>query len=184
MKKSKELSDLKQVLHTRFLKLKRRMRKAGMPIVEIETGRTIERQAYYFETGASKTMESNHLTGDAVDIMFVTAPHWEGANSERMKVLEENCIAVGLINGGIMWGWDEQHIEIDPQFIAPEVDSTSILISTAILMIEDGLQSNDSEYSQRIIEKAVDALERLIEIDFIPERSITLWQRFSNIFKK
>jgi peptidoglycan LD-endopeptidase CwlK len=45
----------------------------------IEGLRTVEKQREYYEAGASKTMNSKHITGDAVDLVAYigSRPSWE-----------------------------------------------------------------------------------------------------------
>ena len=52
---------------------------ASFTIVVTDGLRTVEEQAQYVLAGKSKTLNSKHLTGDAVDIMvFMNGkPHWE-----------------------------------------------------------------------------------------------------------
>ena len=48
--------------------VKRAIQITPIDFIVVEGLRTRERQAYLFETGATKTMNSRHLTGDAVDL--------------------------------------------------------------------------------------------------------------------
>ena len=60
--------------------VKRAIEITPIDFVVIEGRRTKERQAYLLQKGATKTMNSRHITGDAVDI----AP---------------------LVNGQVSWDW-------------------------------------------------------------------------------
>ena len=48
--------------------VKRAIQITPIDFIVVEGLRTKERQAYLFEKGATKTMNSRHLTGDAVDL--------------------------------------------------------------------------------------------------------------------
>jgi len=48
--------------------VKRAIQITPIDFIVVEGLRTRERQAYLFEKGATKTMNSRHLTGDAVDL--------------------------------------------------------------------------------------------------------------------
>lgn len=78
--------------------------------------RSIERQRKYVATGASRTMDSYHLTGDAVDLVpYVDGVlRWETALcNEVAKAMFE---ASGQLGVPLVWGrvWDTPLIELDP----------------------------------------------------------------------
>lgn len=78
--------------------------------------RGMERQRKLVATGASRTMDSYHLTGDAVDLVpFVDgALRWEHALcNEVARAMFE---ASGQLGVPLVWGrvWDMALIELDP----------------------------------------------------------------------
>lgn len=88
--------------------------------------RTIEEQKHFIKIGASKTMNSNHLTGHAIDF----APWYDGgaqpkAPFELYKKIADAFKAAALELGiSIIWGgdWkrfvDGPHIELDRRVFA------------------------------------------------------------------
>lgn len=79
----------------------------------IEGLRTIERQRDLVAQGKSKTMNSRHLNGGAVDL-------WDGRSWDKsafkpiIEAMEEagRCLGVKL-TGGYTWGWDYPHWQIE-----------------------------------------------------------------------
>lgn len=86
------------------------------PFVVTEGVRTKQRQRELVKSGASKTLNSPHLVGRAVDI----APQVSGGISWEWKhftpIIEcakAHAVATGLpLTFGYDWGWDAPHIEI------------------------------------------------------------------------
>jgi peptidoglycan L-alanyl-D-glutamate endopeptidase CwlK len=52
----------------------------NLPMKVFETARTPERQKWLFDNGYSKTLNSNHLTGSAVDIVYYLDGNWSWDN--------------------------------------------------------------------------------------------------------
>lgn len=79
--------------------------------------RTFERQRKLFASGASRTLDSYHLTGDAVDLVpYVDGVlRWETAlcNEVAAAMLE----ASGQLGVRLVWGrvWDMEMVELDPR---------------------------------------------------------------------
>lgn len=78
--------------------------------------RTLERQKKYVASGASRTLDSYHLTGDAVDLVpYVDGVlRWETPLcNEVARAMFEACGAEGV---RLVWGrvWDTELIELDP----------------------------------------------------------------------
>jgi peptidoglycan L-alanyl-D-glutamate endopeptidase CwlK len=78
--------------------------------------RTLERQKKLVASGASRTLDSYHLTGDAVDLVpYVDGVlRWEHAlcNEVARAMLE----ASGQLGVRLVWGrvWDMELMELDP----------------------------------------------------------------------
>jgi peptidoglycan L-alanyl-D-glutamate endopeptidase CwlK len=78
--------------------------------------RTLERQKKYVATGASRTLDSYHLTGDAVDLV----PYVDGVLRWEMPLCNEVARAMFEASGAegvrLVWGrvWDTELIELDP----------------------------------------------------------------------
>lgn len=81
-------------------------------IAVIEGMRTIERQRQMVAERKSKTMNSRHLTGRAVDL-------WDGKSWDKaafkpiIEAMEEAAKRLNVkITGGYTWGWDYPHWQI------------------------------------------------------------------------
>jgi len=82
--------------------------------VVIEGVRNIDRQRKLVAQGKSKTMNSRHLTGHAVDIVPYPVT-WEREDfipivEAMAKAAEE--LGVDIVHGH-NWGWDSPHHELD-----------------------------------------------------------------------
>lgn len=82
-------------------------------IAVIEGLRTIERQRDLVAQGKSKTMNSRHIIGQAVDL-------WDGKSWERsafkpiIEAMEEAGRRLNVrLTGGYTWGWDYPHWQIE-----------------------------------------------------------------------
>ena len=92
-------------------------------IVVLEGIRTSERQAELFKQGASKTMNSKHLTGKAIDL----APYpvdWK--DIERFTIMAEHVLAAADELGvKVRWGGTWSNSAKDPKakfFDGPHVE--------------------------------------------------------------
>jgi len=91
-----------------------------LPFRTFETKRVIERQKILFETGASKTMDSNHLDVDgagaeAWDMAEYVAGDWSWKDLYWFQVL--GILTVSLIKN-IKWGadWNGKSFWFDERF--------------------------------------------------------------------
>lgn len=84
--------------------------------VVIEGVRTIERQRELFKAGASRTMNSRHLTGHAVDLaVWLGTVRWEFPLYQRLAVSVKAAAAdvgVPIEWGWDLWGWDAPHWQL------------------------------------------------------------------------
>ena len=87
-----------------------------------EGSRTLERQQLLFKEGKSKTMNSRHLKGDAVDLA-VTIDGTVSWDFEQYKELSKIILAAAKeLNTPVVWGgsWesfkDGPHFELDRRF--------------------------------------------------------------------
>ncbi len=78
--------------------------------------RTLERQKKLVASGASRTLDSYHLTGDAVDLV----PYVDGHLRWEMPLCNDIARAMfeasGALGIRLVWGrvWDMELIELDP----------------------------------------------------------------------
>lgn len=86
------------------------------PFIVVEGVRSIGRQRQLLKAGATKTLNSKHLTGRAVDIAPLVSGKvsWEW---RHFTPIVNACKAVGADMGvpltfGYDWGWDAPHVEM------------------------------------------------------------------------
>lgn len=75
----------------------------NLPFRTFETLRTPERQKELFDGGASKTMNSKHLTGDAWDVALWKSGGWSWDDIFWFQIL--GILTLNLI-AGVIWGAD------------------------------------------------------------------------------
>ncbi len=96
--------------------VKRAIQISEIDFVVIEGLRTIERQRYLLSKGATQTLKSKHLTGDAVDI----APIVDGKASWDWKYypLIEKAMKTAAHDLGVSieWGGDWKSFKDGPHF--------------------------------------------------------------------
>ena len=108
------LDDRFKGLFTTYLaELERRF--PAYRLIVTETLRTPERQKELEESGASRTLHSNHLLGRAIDIALQNIDTGEidwSAEVYRQAFAACPPSAYGLMSGGESWGWDWPHLEL------------------------------------------------------------------------
>lgn len=86
--------------------------------------RTLEEQEEYVRTGVSRTLESKHLTGEAVDLVpFINGKYrWELESCCHIA----KCMAMGSVYFGIpvIWGavWDRKLTDLNHNDLLKEVE--------------------------------------------------------------
>ena len=87
----------------------------NLPFRLFETRRTQERQEILFNQKLSKTMQSNHLTGDAWDVAEWKNGQWSWDDIFWFQVL--GILTINLING-VRWGadWNGKNFWFDEKF--------------------------------------------------------------------
>lgn len=81
--------------------------------------RSVEKQRHYVETGASKTMNSRHLTGHAVDLIaWVNGMvNWDFHNYDKLaSAMKEAGRELGI---PVEWGGDWKGFKDGPHFQLP-----------------------------------------------------------------
>lgn len=82
-------------------------RQAGVPVVVVETRRTLQRQRALLASGASRTLHSAHLLGRAFDVGFV-GHHPDAVPLPVYSWLHDLWLQLG---GRPMISWDRVHFE-------------------------------------------------------------------------
>lgn len=99
--------------------VKRAIEVSDVDFVVGEGLRTVERQKELFRQGASKTMNSRHLTGKAVDLFAVVAGKITWHPAPYDKIADAMFKAANELNVPIVWGKDFKtlvdlvHFELD-----------------------------------------------------------------------
>lgn len=89
----------------------------GIEILITETLRTKEQQQIYFAAGKSKTLDSYHIVGQALDWVLVDQ-HGEGMwemkdyHSAKGDKVVAFAKSIGFTSGRD-WGWDAPHLQYD-----------------------------------------------------------------------
>ncbi len=115
-RQNRDITSLNPRYVSRFLRYADAIR-AILPtdqtILWTEFRRTPERQQYLYDLGKSKTLESNHIPGEAAD--------WVPLVTATKELLYDNIIGLyklvdprdyGLTSGHHLWLWDATHLQI------------------------------------------------------------------------
>lgn len=113
---SRRLDDLSPRMKPKAMELIARCVEAGVMVMIIDTIRTPEEQAANVAKGVSWTMQSKHLTGDAIDlcpysVYSLTGPdklQWDGSDPVWKKI---GAIGESI---GLKWGVIKKGVQVDP----------------------------------------------------------------------
>ncbi len=115
----RSLKNLEGV-HPDLVKVVRRaLELTEVDFVVVEGIRTLEKQKRYFDSGASKTMNSRHLTGHAVDLIAWVdrTVNWNLVHYERIAAaMKEAGRELGI---PVEWGGDWKTFKDGPHFQLP-----------------------------------------------------------------
>lgn len=107
-----------QGVHADLVKVVRRALELSTVDFSVSEGlRTKERQAELYKDGKSKTMNSRHITGHAVDL-YPTAKagkDWAPADFAPVVAAMRSAsheLGIPIVHGAD-WGWDQPHHELD-----------------------------------------------------------------------
>lgn len=107
-------------VHPDLVKVVRRaLELTEVDFVVVEGIRSEEKQRHYVETGASKTMNSRHLTGHAIDLIAWVnrTVNWDLINYERIDAaMKEAGRELGI---PVEWGGDWKTFKDGPHFQLP-----------------------------------------------------------------
>ena len=99
--------------------VRRALELTEVDFVVLEGIRTLEKQRQYVESGASRTMNSRHLTGHAVDLIawVERTVNWDLINDERIDAaMKEAGMELGI---PVEWGGDWKGFKDGPHFQLP-----------------------------------------------------------------
>lgn len=115
----RSLKNLEGV-HPDLVKVVRRaLELTEVDFVVVEGIRTLEKQKQYFDSGASKTMNSRHLTGHAVDLIAWVnrTVDWNLVHYKRIAAaMKEAGRELGI---PVEWGGDWKTFKDGPHFQLP-----------------------------------------------------------------
>ena len=87
--------------------------KNGYEVLIYETIRTVEKQRENVKKGVSKTMQSYHLVGQALDFVLIDSKGnelWKGYHSTIADRVINYAKSLGF-ESGRDWGWDAPHLQ-------------------------------------------------------------------------
>ena len=115
----RSLKNLEGVHEDLVKVVKRAIELTEVDFVVVEGVRTLEKQKQYFTSGASKTMNSRHLTGHAVDFIALVGGtvNWDLVNYEKIAAaMKEAGRELGI---PVEWGGDWKTFKDGPHFQLP-----------------------------------------------------------------
>lgn len=113
---SRKLDDLSPRMQPLAMQLLARCVEAGIPVVIVDTLRTKEEQAAYVAKGVSWTMQSKHLTGDAIDVCPFSVYDLHGPDKLQWDGGDPIWKKIGAIGEslGLKWGVIKNGVQVDP----------------------------------------------------------------------
>lgn len=115
---SRSKKNLKGVHPDLVAVVKLAIKKTGQDFTVIEGRRSMTRQRQLVADGFSKTLNSRHLTGHAVDIIPYPIPRdWRKYTKSQWKEIydsmKEASEELGVdLDFGYEWGWDKPHYQL------------------------------------------------------------------------
>lgn len=105
---SRKLDDLSPQFRPLAILLLARCTEAQIPVLIVNTRRTVEEQAGFLAKGVSWTLHSKHLTGDAIDICPFEIYALHGPDKLRWNPDDSVWLELGKIGRkiGLVWGGD------------------------------------------------------------------------------
>ena len=112
---SKDINKLIEPFRTSVKELINKAKEADIPILITETTRSLTRQRQLVKEGKSRTMNSKHLVGKAVDIAFLVDGKlsYNKTLYNRLYKITENIPYVIWPYKDFNWKWDWPHHQYD-----------------------------------------------------------------------
>jgi peptidoglycan L-alanyl-D-glutamate endopeptidase CwlK len=122
---SRRLDDLSREFLPLAVELLARLVEAQIPVMVIDTLRTKEEQAENVRKGVSATLNSKHLTGDAIDICPYAVYEIAGPDKLQWNTKDPVWLQIGEIGErlGLRWGgrWKVPHDPGHFELVRPAV---------------------------------------------------------------
>lgn len=123
---SRRLDDLSPAFRPIAFELLARLTEAQIPVMVIDTLRTPEEQAENLRKGVSATLNSKHLTGNAIDVCPYDVYQSNGPDKLQWDAANPIWLRIGEIGErlGLRWGgrwkrpFDPGHFEYMPKPVA------------------------------------------------------------------
>ena len=103
---SRKLDDLSPAFRPLAVEFLARLVEAGIPVIVVDTRRTAQEQAANVAKGVSWTMQSKHLTGDAIDVAPYETFALHGPDKLQWDAGDPIWTRIGEIGEscGLKWG--------------------------------------------------------------------------------
>lgn len=88
----------------------------NLPFKVFETLRTKERQEELFKKGTTKTMNSKHLEGNAIDFVVFIDGKWSWENKHRFYYDFLGALVNSRLSGKVRWGGNFKSFYDGPHF--------------------------------------------------------------------
>ncbi len=113
---SRALDDLSPRMKPLAMQLIARCVEAGIAVLIVDTLRTKAEQAENVKKGVSWTLNSKHLTGDAIDICPYSVYELHGPDKLQWDAGDPVWRKIGAIGEavGLKWGVIKNGVQIDP----------------------------------------------------------------------
>lgn len=119
---SRDIEQLIEPFRSKIKTLITLAKQAGLPVIVTDTTRTIEEQRELVKKGYSKTMNSKHLTGEAVDIAFQVDGKlsYDAKLYEKLYAISKKLSYVIWPYKDLQWNWDMPHFQYEPKKIVKD----------------------------------------------------------------
>lgn len=113
---SRALDDLSPRMLPVAMQLLARCAEAGIMVMIVDTRRTLAEQQAHVASGVSWTLQSKHLTGDAIDIAPYETYALHGPDKLQWDPTDPVWARIGAIGQqlGLKWGVVKHGAQIDP----------------------------------------------------------------------
>jgi len=113
---SRDINKLKEPFKTQIKRLVKMAKDKDIPILITDTTRTLAEQKRLVKEGKSKTLDSKHLTGEAVDIAFIINGKLSYLSGLYEKLYQEVIKSLSFVIWPFRdkgWSWDRPHFQYD-----------------------------------------------------------------------
>lgn len=155
---SRDLTKLIQPFQDSINLLVKRAKEQGLPILVTETTRTLAEQKENVRKGFSKTLNSKHLIGEAVDIAFQVDGKlsYDAKLYERLYSIAKDIPFVIWPFKDLGWNWDKPHWQYDktkkPATIPPMSQVEELKAQVRALNTEIGRVTQERDKTRQALD--------------------------------